>query len=646
MTLNSKQRLSARVVLLAAMLICAGGHAFVFGQNTYQVSRSWGASTGDWADIGSFANTGISQYVVFTVQGHWCGSIISAQFRYDDIAYTGSSTNWMELPPSNGGKVYNATQPVAIDIKRSNPGSTSDPILARIRNLQAMCGGTSLNISIESNTTFTGTTNTGSSGTVDSGYAASDLGWKFPVTTDDHAASTNGLFILNTGNIGIGTITPNSGSKLDVRGGVSINQTQGSSQRGAGLDVGWTGGGNADVYLGDYTNGWAIGENPDASMRIFKTSGATLSSTPITIQAGGNVGIGTTSPSATLHLKESGTNPVAKIEYSNATTQALQFANTNSGGKAWSIGDGIGTTPGTFGIYDLTDGTLAWAIDSSGVQTVGSLHALGSGNFFTGNVGIGTTSPVGKFDVSDGTTHLYLTPRSVASGNFNQGTDVASWGHTLNLAGGLADGNTASGVNINFYNGAVWQRAFQIKNGTSSNLLLMPDQGNVGIGQPNPAYKLDVNGTINSSSTITGNNIVAKYQDVAEWVPSSEQLAAGTVVVLDATKANQVTSSSTAYDTRVAGVVSEQPGISLGEKSDGKVLVATTGRVRVQVDATKSPIHIGDLLVTSDIPGVAMKSEPVNLGGVQFHRPGTLIGKALEPLEKGKGSILVLLSLQ
>ena len=157
--------------------------------------------------------------------------------------------------------------------------------------------------------------------------------------------------------------------------------------------------------------------------------------------------------------------------------------------------------------------------------------------------------------------------------------------------------------------------------------------------------------TITANGTGTGNivadgTINAKYQDVAEWVPSSSQLAAGTVVVLDPTKSNQVTSSSTAYDTRVAGVVSEQPGISLGEKSDGKVLVATTGRVRVQVDATNKPIHVGDLLVTSDIPGLAMKSEPVNLGGVQIHRPGTLIGKALEPLEKAKGSILVLLSLQ
>jgi hypothetical protein len=153
--------------------------------------------------------------------------------------------------------------------------------------------------------------------------------------------------------------------------------------------------------------------------------------------------------------------------------------------------------------------------------------------------------------------------------------------------------------------------------------------------------------TLSSSGdlSVTG-NIAAKYQDLAEWVPSSEQLAPGTVVVLDSTKSNQVVASAVAYDTRVAGVISERPGIALGENGEGKVLVATTGRVRVKVDATRAPIQIGDLLVTSDMPGVAMKSEPIVIGGRKLHSPGTLIGKALEPLANGQGEILVLLSLQ
>lgn len=53
-------------------------------------------------------------------------------------------------------------------------------------------------------------------------------------------------------------------------------------------------------------------------------------------------------------------------------------------------------------------------------------------------------------------------------------------------------------------------------------------RGGVGIGTPSPAagYKLDVTGNtkvtgdLNASGTITGGNIQAKYQDVAEWVPS------------------------------------------------------------------------------------------------------------------------------
>jgi hypothetical protein len=84
----------------------------------------------------------------------------------------------------------------------------------------------------------------------------------------------------------------------------------------------------------------------------------------------------------------------------------------------------------------------------------------------------------------------------------------------------------------------------------------------------------------------------------------------------------------------------------LGEGGANKVMVATTGRVRVRVDARHAPVHVGDLLVTSEQEGMAMRSEPLNLGGVQIHRPGTLLGKALESLESGTGEILVLLSLQ
>src|ERR1051326_4657594 len=113
--------------------------------------------------------------------------------------------------------------------------------------------------------------------------------------------------------------------------------------------------------------------------------------------------------------------------------------------------------------------------------------------------------------------------------------------------------------------------------------------------------------TFGGDVTVAG-NIAAKYQDVAEWVPAIGDLPPGTLVTIDPQQVNHVIASAHAYDTAVAGVVSPQPGIVLGEASSSKALVATTGRVRVRATANGGAIHAGDLLVASDEPGVAMLS--------------------------------------
>lgn len=166
-------------------------------------------------------------------------------------------------------------------------------------------------------------------------------------------------------------------------------------------------------------------------------------------------------------------------------------------------------------------------------------------------------------------------------------------------------------------------------------------------GNVNVSATMAVTGSVTVGGNIaTSGSIIARYQDVAEWVPAREPVPVGTVVVIRAGASNVVEPSRRAYDPAVAGVVSPKPGITLGDPQPGDVLVAHTGRVRVKVDATYGAIHAGDPLTTSPTPGHAMRSQAIALAGNLFHRPGTLLGKALEGLESGRGEILVLITLQ
>jgi hypothetical protein len=64
------------------------------------------------------------------------------------------------------------------------------------------------------------------------------------------------------------------------------------------------------------------------------------------------------------------------------------------------------------------------------------------------------------------------------------------------------------------------------------------------------------------------------------------------------------------------------------------------GKVGCLVTAEETPIRVGDLLTTSDVPGHAMKAlEPARAFGA-------VIGKALAPLTSGRGIIPIFIALQ
>jgi hypothetical protein len=127
--------------------------------------------------------------------------------------------------------------------------------------------------------------------------------------------------------------------------------------------------------------------------------------------------------------------------------------------------------------------------------------------------------------------------------------------------------------------------------------------------------------------------------DVSNYAP-------GDLLVIDPSANRHLALAQQPYSTLVAGVYSTKPGIlgstlRVGE-SAGKdeVPLAVVGIVPCRVSAENGPIHVGDLLVTSATPGHAMKGTDRN------RMLGAVVGKALEPLEKGTGLTHVLVTLQ
>jgi len=147
------------------------------------------------------------------------------------------------------------------------------------------------------------------------------------------------------------------------------------------------------------------------------------------------------------------------------------------------------------------------------------------------------------------------------------------------------------------------------------------------------------------SLTVKG-DIVLANADCAEHfdISQTEQVEPGTVMVLG--EEGTLEPSQRAYDKRVAGVISGagdfKPGIVLDKQQSGdsRMPVALLGKVYCKVDAQYARVEVGDLLTTSPTMGHAMKAED------PLKAFGSVIGKALRPLQEGLGLVPILIALQ
>jgi hypothetical protein len=204
---------------------------------------------------------------------------------------------------------------------------------------------------------------------------------------------------------------------------------------------------------------------------------------------------------------------------------------------------------------------------------------------------------------------------------------------------------------------------FEIFNATNSNAALSASTSGTGPGllinntnanavsslatfRKNGANKARIDGTGKgyfNGGTQTGGADVAEVFDVTG---SIQQYETGDVLVISVDKDRTVEKSSGSYSTLVAGVYATKPGVLLTEENidtdiSDKVPMGVVGVIPTKVCLEGGVIKRGDLLVTSSIPGVAMKADPEKV------KPGQVIGKALQGFDSNSvGKINVLVSVK
>jgi hypothetical protein len=442
-------------------------------------------------------------------------------------------------------------------------------------------------------------------------------------TTWRHSGAN--IYRLN-GNVGIGTTSP--GAKLDVVGNVDLGDAGTDADYGLylirGGGAGRQGQGRVVVRHSEQAS-----YSGSVTIEPYWYNGSIYEYKPnvLVVDATGNVGIGTTTPSEKLDV-------VGNVGLGDAGIDADFGLYMIRGGGAGRQGQGRVV------VRHSEQAPYSGSVTIEPYWYNGSVYEYRRNVLVvdaTGNVGIGTTSPRARLDVAgdinlgnaerDADVSLDMV-RGGGAGRQGQGRVVVRHSEQAPYSGSIT-------IEPRWYNGSEYEY--------KRNVLVVDATGNVGIGTSNPQYPLDVNGrTRTSVLEITGGSDLAEPFEISE----SQPIPKGALVIIDEENPGQLKLSHQAYDKRVAGVVSGaggiNPGLTLTQEGvlQGGQNVALSGRVYALATAANGPIKPGDLLTTSEIPGHAMKATDVS----RSH--GTIIGKAMSSLEQGEGLVLVLVNLQ
>ena len=184
--------------------------------------------------IGSLTNNGKVTHVNFEMTVHNNSTIDALRFQVSLPSYSNGVVypNWQELPVAFGSSGWEGRKNYVIDVLRSNPAASGAIFYFRVRNKggQGSASTMVLRMSYNSDATFTRIAHVNSTvtafdggsaaagGVVDGMYGA--LEYSFPVSNGSgwRPADNTGLFVKNSGFVGIGTSSPSE--MLEVSGSV------------------------------------------------------------------------------------------------------------------------------------------------------------------------------------------------------------------------------------------------------------------------------------------------------------------------------------------------------------------------------------------------------------------------------------------
>ena len=498
-----------------------------------------------------------------------------------------------------------------------------------------------------------------------------------------------------SGNLGIGTTTPgylldveasSDGSNLELANfhtsdahgssyisvGNTNNSTQIESNAGAGGPFRY------GTYVDSVISNPYTGTGAYGSLQ-FGTGG----STRMTIVGGtgstsGNVGIGTTSPSALFSVGPSSQFQVnssgaistsggltvsgGSLSLPSASIQNSFLQGTGSltvtagaglsGGGAVALG---GTTAlslpqvGTAGTYGSATQVPVFTTDTYGrITGVTNTTIAGTGGSSAWSA---VTNPTANLALSTGSyTTTFTAGSTTGTNNLFEFADTASNTGT----GNLVDISTAASSTLKPF-------AVYAAGGSNPSIEVLAN-GNVGIGTITPGAMLEVNGSVkltaNSGGSITfqdgttqstaytGVTCGGDYAESVDVTGGRTSYEPGDLLVIDPNAPGRFLKSNEAYSTLVAGIYSTKPGtVGRRQTTDAKtttteVPMAMVGIVPTKVTAENGPIKTGDLLVASSTLGRAMK------GTDRSRMLGAVIGKALGNLDAGTGVIEIVVTLQ